>query len=122
MESKNTVKLANRRDMLKVLGLGSAAGMFGMLGGMPTSKAKTLNRETPQYARGAAPVTITKVRAITTAPGGNNLVIVKVETSEPGLYGLGCATFTQRAAVVIPAINTYLNEFCQGRDVDNIED
>ncbi len=122
MESKNNATLANRRDMLKMLGMGSAAGMFGLLGGMSTSKASAPDRETPQYARGAAPVTITRVRAITTAPGGNNLVIVKVETSEPGLYGLGCATFTQRAAVVIPAIDIYLNDFCQGRDVDNIED
>ncbi|WP_353125581.1 enolase C-terminal domain-like protein [Parapedobacter pyrenivorans] len=122
MESKNNATLASRRDMLKMLGMGSATGMFGLLGGLSTTKANAWNRETPQYARGAAPVTITKVRAITTAPGGNNLVIVKVETSEPGLYGLGCATYTQRAAVVIPAIDTYLNEFCQGRDVDNIED
>ena len=38
------------------------------------------------------------------------------------MYGLGCATFTQRSAVVIVAINTYLNEFCVGKDVDNIED
>ncbi|GGG82000.1 mandelate racemase [Parapedobacter pyrenivorans] len=122
MESKNKETLANRRDMLKMLGLGSAAGMFGLLGGTSTAKAQVGDREKPQYARGTAPVTITNVRAITTAPGGNNLVIVKVETSEPGLYGLGCATYTQRAAVVVPAINTYLNEFCQGRDVDNIED
>jgi len=122
MESKNNATFANRRDMLKMLGMGSAASMFGLLGGTSISKGNALDRETPQYARGAAPVTITKVRAIATAPGGNNLVIVKVETSEPGLYGLGCATYTQRAAVVIPAIDTYLNEFCQGRDVDNIED
>jgi mannonate dehydratase len=47
---------------------------------------------------------------------------VKVETTEPGLYGLGCATFTQRAAAVVTAVNSYLNDFCTGRDVDNIED
>ena len=35
---------------------------------------------------------------------------------------LGCATFTQRAEVVITAINSYLNDFCAGKDVDNIED
>ncbi|WP_257657421.1 enolase C-terminal domain-like protein [Parapedobacter lycopersici] len=119
MESKAKQTLSNRREMLKLLGLGSAAGAFGLMG---MGEARGMDRLTPQYARGAAPVTITRVRAITTAPGGANLVIVKVETSEPGLYGLGCATFTQRAAVVVPAIDIYLNEFCQGRDVDNIED
>lgn len=39
---------------------------------------------------------ITNIRAICTAPQGIPLVVVKVETSEPGLYGLGCATYTQR--------------------------
>src|SRR5690606_30501417 len=43
-------------------------------------------------------------------------------TSEPGLYGVGCATFTQRAEVVVTAINKYMPEFCIGRDADNIED
>ena len=120
MGSKERIGLSSRREMLKFLGIGSAAGMAGLLGSV--GSVRGMDRLTPQYARGAAPVTITRVRAITTAPGGANLVIVKVETSEPGLYGLGCATFTQRAAVVVPAIDIYLNEFCQGRDVDNIED
>jgi L-alanine-DL-glutamate epimerase-like enolase superfamily enzyme len=40
------------------------------------------------------------VRAIVTAPEGVPLVVVRVDTSEPGLYGLGCATFTQRYAAV----------------------
>ncbi|MCL4138983.1 UNVERIFIED_CONTAM: hypothetical protein GTU68_047911, partial [Idotea baltica] len=67
-------------------------------------------------------VTITKVSAIATAPQRSNLIVVKVETSEPGLYGLGCATFTQRAVAVVAAINSYLDDFCRGKDVDNIED
>ncbi len=37
-------------------------------------------------------VTIRDIRVICTAPEGINLVVVKVETSEPGLYGLGCGT------------------------------
>ena len=34
-------------------------------------------------------VTIRDIRVICTAPEGINLLVVKVETSEPGLYGLG---------------------------------
>jgi mannonate dehydratase len=73
-------------------------------------------------ASGLPPLKIKSVKAITTAPEGLNLVVVKVETTEPGLYGLGCATFTQRAEVVVTAINKYMGEFCVGRDADNIED
>ena len=65
---------------------------------------------------------ITRVKAICTAPDGIRLVIVKVETSEPGLYGLGCATFTQRPLVVVTAIEQYLEPFLIGRDPDDIED
>ncbi len=71
---------------------------------------------------GAKPVTITDVQTILTAPEGIRLVIVKVLTSEPGLYGLGCATFTQRALAVATAIDEYLKPFAIGRDVDRIED
>jgi mannonate dehydratase len=65
---------------------------------------------------------ITRVKAICTAPDGIRLVVVKVETSEPGLYGLGCATFTQRPLVVVTAIEQYLEPFLIGRDPDDIED
>jgi mannonate dehydratase len=68
------------------------------------------------------PVTITNIRTILTAPNGIWLVVVKVETSEPGLYGLGCATFTQRALAVQAAVDQYLAPFLKGRDVDDIED
>jgi mannonate dehydratase len=65
---------------------------------------------------------ITKVRTILTAPEGIALVVVKVETDQDGLYGLGCATFTQRATVVAKAIDDYLDPLLQGRDPANIED
>jgi mannonate dehydratase len=65
---------------------------------------------------------ITNVKAICTAPSGIRLIVVKVETSEPGLYGLGCATFTQRPLAVVTAIEEYLKPFVIGRDPDDIED
>ena len=119
--------LASRRETLKMLGMGSAAGVLGIFGAT-RSEAHELSGEahkdriTPSYAKGLPAVKIKSVRAIATAPQGPNLIVVRVDTTEPGLYGLGCATFTQRAEAVITAINSYLNDFCAGRDVDNIED
>lgn len=109
----------DRRNAVKLLAAGSAAGFMGLLG---VDKPVPELKETPQYAKGMPPVKIKSVKAIATAPEGSNLVIVKVETTEPGLYGLGCATFTQRALAVVSAIDNYLNDFCTGKDVDNIED
>lgn len=71
---------------------------------------------------GLPPVRITNVKVICTAPDNIRLVIVKVGTSEPGLYGLGCATFTQRPLAVVTAIEQYMKPFVLGRDVDDIED
>jgi mannonate dehydratase len=104
---------------MKMIAAGSAAGLIGFTEN-PLSGVES--RVKPSYATGMAPVKIRSLKAIATAPAGSNLVVVKVETTEPGLYGLGCATFTQRAEAVVTAINSYLNDFCTGKDVDRIED
>lgn len=65
-------------------------------------------------------VVIRNIRVICTAPEGINLVVVKVETSEPGLYGLGCATFSYRHLTVRHLIETYLAPLLEGQDVRNI--
>ena len=109
---------SDRRDFMKTLTMGSAAGLLGFA----SNKADAAPYEPAGYAKAMAPIKIKSVRAIATAPSHSNLIVVKVETTEPGLYGLGCATFTQRAFTVVTAIEKYLNEFCVGRDVDNIED
>jgi len=70
------------------------------------------------------PVTIHDVQTflIQTAGAGTRFIIVKVLTSEPGLYGLGCATFTQRFRAVHAALEHHLKPFVIGKDVSRIEE
>ncbi|QPC84153.1 starvation-sensing protein RspA [Phototrophicus methaneseepsis] len=70
----------------------------------------------------SAPITIRDVKVILTKPGRSRLAVVKIETSESGLYGLGCATFTQRIFAVKAAIEHHFKDFLIGRDVDRIEE
>lgn len=102
-----------RRDILKNLSLGAGATLLPSL---------TFSKEKHRQSSAAAPVKITDIKVILTAPNKIRLVAVKVMTSEPGLYGVGCATFTQRALVVQTAIEKYLKPFLIGRNVDEIED
>jgi mannonate dehydratase len=108
----------NRRELIKTLGLGAFSGTFGWFGRSNAIAAET----STQADRRLSPLKITKLRVIQTAPQRSRLVVVKVETSEPGLYGLGCATFNQRPLAVVTAIEEYLDPFARGRDADNIED
>lgn len=124
MQKEGQKNSFNRRDVVKLLSLGSATGLLGIFPSSSQAAAPlpNLNANSSNYSGGMKPIKIKSVKAIATAPQGPNLIVVKVETTEPGLYGLGCATFTQRAAAVVTAINSYLNQFCVGKDVDNIED
>lgn len=70
----------------------------------------------------AKPTTIEDVQVILTQPGNARLAVVKVVTSEPGLYGIGCATFTQRIHAVAAAVEQHLKPFLVGRDVARIEE
>ena len=67
-------------------------------------------------------IIIQDVKTILTQPAGSRLIVVKIITSEPGLYGLGCATFTQRFHAVHTAIEKHLKPFLIGRDVSRIEE
>ena len=68
------------------------------------------------------PITIVDVEVILTQPGISRLAVVKVDTSEAGLFGLGCATFTQRIHAVAATVDRHLKPFLVGRDVDRIEE
>lgn len=65
---------------------------------------------------------ITDVKVILTAPEGINLLVVKVETNQPGLYGLGCGTFAYRHLAVKCLIEEYIRPLILGRDVHAIEE
>src|SRR5678815_5343657 len=110
----------NRRNFLSQLSRGAALAGLVCNGGrvLGAEEIKPNIAPTPKLS----PLKITKVRAILTAPARPRLCVVKVETSEPGLYGLGCATFTQRIRTVVTAVNEYLAPFLVGKDPDNIED
>ncbi len=68
------------------------------------------------------PTTIEDVQIILTQPGRARLAVVKVLTSEDGLHGVGCATFTQRIHAVAAAVERHLKPFLIGRDVSRIEE
>lgn len=67
-------------------------------------------------------VLIEDIQVYLTAPDGQNLVVVKVFTNQPGLYGLGCATNSYRATAVREVVLHDLKPVLIGRDVSRIED
>jgi mannonate dehydratase len=112
----------NRRDVLGTLSMAGGASMLGPTQSLADALAPGSVAGYAQAVAGTAPVKIRDIKTILTAPNRIRLVIVKVETTEPGLVGWGCATFTQRALVVQTAIEQYLKPFLIGRNVDEIED
>lgn len=126
-----------RRVFMRRVGAGAALGGFVMGAGVrpargnpggglatPAGAARDnqLALQLEKAHRAMKPLKITRVRCILTQPGGPRLAVVKVETDEPGLYGLGCATFTQRIKLVKAAVEEYLDPFLRGQDPANIED
>lgn len=66
-------------------------------------------------------IKITDVNVIVTCPG-RNYVLLKVMTSEPGLYGVGDATLNGRELAVAEALREHIAPLLIGRDPDRIED
>jgi mannonate dehydratase len=109
----------NRRDWFR------RSALAGGAVGLPALFASGIGggaEPAPAVGAKLAPLKITNIKTILTAPANIRLVVVKVETNEPGLYGLGCATFTQRARVVETAVDKYLKPFLVGKDPLQIED
>jgi mannonate dehydratase len=111
--------MINRRKWVRysAMGLGAAAALPWMRELSLPASTQLADKEP-----GEPRPKITDVQAILTAPAGIRLVVVKVQTDQPGLYGVGCATFTQRARVVQTAVDQYLKPFLVGKDATRIED
>jgi mannonate dehydratase len=87
-----------------------------------SQKEAVAQEASARAARGMAMPKIRDVKVIECAPKGSRLDVVKIITDQDGLYGYGCATFTQRADLIKPAVDLYLKPLLVGRTVDRIED
>src|ERR1019366_220301 len=106
---------ANRRGFLKLAGAAALAAPALAKGSAPGSATPS----TP--VPGLPPLKITDVRVIVTCPD-RNYVLVKILTSEPGLYGVGDATLNGRELAVATALEKHLAPLLIGRDPASIED
>jgi len=104
----------NRREFLKRAGTAALA--------QPILARGTAWGEAPPAAiAGLPPLKITDVRVIVTCPG-RNYVLVKIMTSEPGLYGVGDATLNGRELAVATDLEKHIAPLLIGRDPEAIED
>src|SRR5271157_4861685 len=105
----------NRRKCFQLAAAGAAAAV------MPARRLAA-EAQAARAVRGLPSPLIKDLKVIATQPSGLRLVVVKVLTNQDGLYGYGCATFTQRADLVVPAVEKYLKPFLIGKPADRIED
>ena len=104
----------NRRDLFKMGGAALATAL--------PARHLAAQEAAAKATRGTPSPKIKDVQVIATAPAGLRLVVVKVITDQPGLYGYGCGTFTQRADLVVAAVEKYLKPFLMGKAADRIDD
>ncbi|MBF9131299.1 mandelate racemase [Plantactinospora sp. S1510] len=76
----------------------------------------------PWDVPGVGGARVTRVRTFLSAPQGCPYVITRVETDQPGLYGLGCASDPQRTLAIRSVVDDYLGPMLLGRDPADIED
>jgi mannonate dehydratase len=96
----------------------TGAGALGVL----TPRALAAEETAAQATRATPIPRIRDISVIETAPAGVRLSVVKITTDQDGLHGYGCATFTQRADLVKPAVERYLKPLLVGKTTDRIED
>jgi len=105
----------SRRALLQLIGTGSLATAI-------TPRQAAAEQAAAQATRAMPVPRIRDITVIETAPGGVRLTVVKITTDQAGLYGYGCATFTQRADLGKPAVERYLKPLLIGKTTDRIED
>src|ERR1700689_4124140 len=103
-----------RRELLKTMG---SAALLSLA--PPVLRAQ---EQVARATRGMATPRIKDISVIEGEPAGTRLTVVKITTDQDGLYGYGCATSTQRADLVKPAVEKYLKPFLIGKTTDRIED
>jgi mannonate dehydratase len=104
-----------RRNLLQLIG---SAGLMGLV----TKREAAAEEAVAQATRATPTPKIQDITVIETAPGGVRLTVVKITTDQPGLYGYGCGTFTQRADLIKPAVERYLKPLLIGKTTDRIDD
>src|SRR2546425_1043770 len=107
--------MIHRRHLMKAIGGGAVAGVVAR-------REAAAQEKVDRAGRGMRSPIIKDVSVIATAPAGLRLCVVKITTDQDGLYGYGCATFTQRADMVVPAVEKYLKPFLIGKPADRIDD
>ena len=94
----------------------------GALGSVVSARELAAQEKVERATRGMPSPKIKDLQVINTQPAGVRLIVVKVITDQPGLYGYGCATYTQRADLVGPAVERYLKPLLVDRPADRIDD
>jgi mannonate dehydratase len=87
-----------------------------------TARQAAAQEQVARATRATPSPRIKDVQVIATAPAGLRLAVVKIVTDQDGLYGYGCATFTQRADLVVEAVRRYLKPFLTAKPADRIDD
>jgi mannonate dehydratase len=104
----------SRRGIFKSIAGATALGL--------SAQTENAQERVATATRGVPSPKIRDISVIETQPAGTRLTVVKITTDQDGLYGYGCATFTQRADLVRPAVEKYLKPLLMGKATDRIED
>src|SRR5579872_6117537 len=104
-----------RRTLLQSIG---TAGLLGLV----SPREEKAQAQVAKATRAMPVPKIKDISVIECQPAGVRLTVVKITTDQDGLYGYGCATFTQRADLVKPAVERYLKPLLMGKTTDRIED
>ncbi len=119
-------KSTGRRNFVRLSGAAALSAWLArdkrsLRAATPAQSAGLKGGATTPQARGLPPLKITDVRVIVTSPD-RNYVLVKILTSEPGLYGVGDATLNGRELSVATTLEKHIAPLLVGRDPEQIED